>query len=111
MEKSTKKRIARTLGVGMPAVLYTALLVAMVRVATQAADSSLTASDSGIILEIIGFILFLSVIRTRLSKTLGEVYPEWGEKTIRQIIELFSILTIIAGLILQLSLFQIPFLE
>lgn len=106
MEKSTKKRIARIFAVGIPSVMYTAFLVVLVRLVTEIADSSLTNSDSGIFLEIIGFVFFLSVIRTRLSKNLGEVYPDWGEKTIRHILELFAILTIIAGLILQLSFFS-----
>jgi len=60
-------------------------------------------NDRGIILEIFGFLLFLSPIRNKIASGLSWAYEDWAKESISKIIEIISILTIIAGLLLQFS--------
>lgn len=107
LKEKYKKRIARVVGIGGIAGIY----FFMIYITFSSFLSYLTISlnDRGIILEIFGFILFLSPIRLRIASGLSSVYENWKKETISLVIEIISILTIISGLLLQFTKPIIPF--
>lgn len=99
---STKKRVAYALGLGLTSFIYVFTVVILV----NGFLSNWTFSDRGIILEIIGFIMFLSPLRDKLSKGIDRTFRDkvYELNEISRILSIIAIGIVIIGLTYQLSM-------
>lgn len=62
-------------------------------------------NDSGIIFQIIGFFLFIPIIRSKLTVCLIILYPDNKPNYVKEVLFIFTIIMICIGLFTQLSIF------